>query len=158
MASSKRITKELKELSDTPPDNMDISLPDESDFHKWRIAIKGPDKTPYAGGTFVLILTLPPTYPFKPPLLSFQTKIYHPNVSNDDKGSMCLGLLRPEAWKPATKIADVLRFTMQLLHEPNPDDAVEQSIAAEYRDKRTDWEKQARDWTKKYAKLDERGK
>lgn len=65
---------------------------------------------------------------------------------------MCLGLLRPEAWKPATKIADVLRFALQLLTEPNPDDAVEQGIAKDYREKRGDWEKVAREWTGKYAK------
>ena len=106
------------------------------------------------GGVFTLDLTLPPNYPFKPPPLSFRTKIYHPNVSNDDKGSMCRGLLRPDARKPATKCADVLRFAQQLLVEPNAEDAVEQGIAAEYRDKKGEWEKTAREWTRKYARGD----
>jgi ubiquitin-protein ligase len=57
-------------------------------------------------------------------------------VSNDDKGSMCLGILRSDEWKPSSKIADVLRFANQLLVEPNPDDAVEQSIAHEYKEQR----------------------
>ena len=71
------------------------------------------------GGIFHLILTLPPEYPFKPPTLSFTTKIYHPNVSNDDKGSMCLGILRPENWKPSCKILAVLEMARGLLVEPN---------------------------------------
>jgi ubiquitin-protein ligase len=72
------------------------------------------------GGRFRLNLTLPDTYPFKPPVLSFATKIYHPNVSNDDKGSMCLGILRSDAWKPSCKIVAVLEMARGLLLEPNP--------------------------------------
>lgn len=64
---------------------------------------------------------------------------------------MCLGILKPEEWKPATKLMDVLYFTMNVVREPNPDDAVEANIAAEYKEKRSTWEKNARDWTKKYA-------
>ena len=98
-----------------------------------------------------MTLTLPVEYPFKPPTLTFTTKIYHPNVSNDGRGNMCLGLLRPDSWKPNSKIADVLRFALQLLHEPDPDDAIEQGIAAEYKERRGEWEKTAKHWTKEYA-------
>ena len=71
------------------------------------------------GGIFHLHLTLPSEYPFKPPTLNFTTKIYHPNVSNDDKGSMCLGILRAENWKPSCKILAVLEMARGLLVEPN---------------------------------------
>ena len=94
---------------------------------------------------------MPTDYPFKPPTISFQTKIYHPNVSNDDKGSMCLGILRPEEWKPATKLLDVLLFTQQVVREPNADDAVEQGIASEFKERRGEWEKTAKEWTRRYA-------
>lgn len=72
------------------------------------------------GGTFKLHMTLPTEYPFKPPVLSFKTKIYHPNVSNDDKGSMCLGILRSDNWKPSCKLKAVLEMARNLLVEPNP--------------------------------------
>ncbi len=84
--------------------------------------------------------------------MSFRTKIYHPNVSNDDKGSMCLGLLRAEEWKPPNKVVSVLRLIQTLLIEPNPDDAIEPSIANEYRENRKQFEKNAQDWVKRYAK------
>ena len=84
--------------------------------------------------------------------MSFRTKIYHPNVSNDDKGSMCLGLLRAEEWKPPNKVVSVLRLIQTLLIEPNPDDAIEPSIANEYRENRKEFEKNAKDWIKRYAK------
>jgi ubiquitin-protein ligase len=96
-------------------------------------------------------LTLPSAYPFKPPSISFVTKIYHPNVSNDDKGSMCLGMLKPDEWKPSSRIAAVLEFARQLLAEPMPDDAVEARIAEQYKNDRKRYEDVARDWTRRYA-------
>jgi ubiquitin-protein ligase len=118
------------------------------------------------GGAFDLFLVLPPQYPFRPPVLTFTTRIYHPNISTGPSGStapssgvstptdtgvMCLGMLKPEEWKPPTKIVAVLEFARQLLREPNPDDAVEGNIAEHLRSDRPGWEKQAREWTKKYA-------
>ena len=104
------------------------------------------------GGVFNLRLSLPNEYPFKPPTLSFKTKIYHPNVTNDDKGSMCLGMLRADEWKPSSKIDAVLIFAKGLLMEPQPDDAVEGSIAREYKENRKEFLKNAKTWTKQYAK------
>ena len=64
---------------------------------------------------------------------------------------MCLGMLRPDEWKPASKIAAVLAFARQLLVEPMPDDAVEGGIAKEFKDEPAKWAKTAKEWTKKYA-------
>jgi ubiquitin-protein ligase len=103
------------------------------------------------GGKFLLNLILPNAYPFKPPSVSFATKIYHPNVSNDDNGSMCLGMLKSDEWKPSTRIAAVLEFGRQLLSEPMPDDAVEARIAEQYKNDPKRYEEIARDWTRRYA-------
>ena len=111
-----------------------------------------PSLTHHSGGIFKLELFLPDDYPMTPPKIRFLTKIYHPNVSNDDKGSMCLGLLRADEWKPPNKVVSVLRLIQTLLIEPNPDDAIEPSIANEYRENRPGFEKSAKDWVKRYAK------
>ncbi|MCJ1480579.1 hypothetical protein MMC06_000734 [Schaereria dolodes] len=149
--SRKRIAKELSDITKSPPSGMIISLISESDIHKWQILMDGPDKSPYMGGQFTLHLVLPNDYPFKPPTLTFVTKIYHPNVTNDEKGSMCLGLLRPDQWKPSSRIQDVVIFARQLLSEPMPDDAVELSIANEYKVDKKEFVKKAKQWTKMYA-------
>ena len=65
---------------------------------------------------------------------------------------MCLGLLRPDQWKPNSKINTVLLFVRQILQEPQPDDAVEQTIAAEFKNDKKAFVKNAREWTKKHAK------
>jgi len=155
MAAQKRIGKEYADLIKSPPNGMIVALIDESDLHKWTITMDGPPGSPYAAGTFTLHLTLPTDYPFKPPTVNFITKIYHPNISNDsppNNGAMCLGMLKPDLWKPSTKISAVLEFARQLLKEPNPDDAVETKIAEQYKVDRAGWEKEAREWTKRYAK------
>jgi ubiquitin-conjugating enzyme E2 D/E len=103
------------------------------------------------GGHFKLDISFPNEYPFKPPVVSFRTKIYHPNVSNDDSGSMCLGLLRPDEWKPPNKVVAVLRLIQTLLIEPNPDDSIEPSIANEFKQNRPEFDKKAKEWVKQYA-------
>ncbi|KAL2043928.1 hypothetical protein N7G274_003448 [Stereocaulon virgatum] len=150
--AQKRIVKEYSELQKNPPLGMKISLPSEADMHQWQILIDGPKGSPYEGGVFTLQLSLPTEYPFKPPTLSFKTKIYHPNVTNDDKGSMCLGMLRADEWKPSSKIDAVLGFARRLLSEPQPDDAVEGGIAREFKENKKEFIKNAKAWTKQYAK------
>ncbi|MCJ1361089.1 hypothetical protein MMC16_000186 [Acarospora aff. strigata] len=147
----KRIAKELAEITKDPPEGITASLLSESDVYKWHIVLTGPENSPYAGGRFTLHLSLPPEYPFKPPTLSFLTKIYHPNISNDDKGSMCLGMLRSDEWKPSSKISAVLRFARQILVEPMPEDAVEGAIAEQFRRERAEFERVARSWVRLYA-------
>ena len=58
--------------------------------------------SPYAGGVFFLSIMFPTDYPFKPPKVSFTTKIYHPNINAN--GSICLDILRDQ-WSPALTIS-----------------------------------------------------
>lgn len=125
----------------------------------------------YQGAKFHIQITLPKEYPFKPPTLSFRTKVYHPNVTNDERGAMCLGILRADEWKPPNKIVDVLKLVRVILETPQPDDAVELGIAEEFKNSeysaisgvcgftrlmiktdRKSFDKTAKDWVNKYAK------
>lgn len=103
------------------------------------------------GGKFHIQITLPKEYPFKPPTLSFRTKIYHPNVSNDERGAMCLGMLKSDEWKPPNKISDVLKLVRTVLAAPQPDDAVEAGVAEEFKNNPAGFEKTAKLWVGKYA-------
>ncbi|OLN88072.1 Ubiquitin-conjugating enzyme E2-16 kDa 1 [Colletotrichum chlorophyti] len=149
--SSKRIAKELTEVTSSPPPGMTVALARDSDLHTWHVTLTGPENTPYAGGLFAVLIELPKDYPFKAPVVKFCTRIYHPNITNDSLGNICLGMLKPENWKPATKLAAVLEAVRSLLVEPQPDDPLEARIADEYKNNRAEFEKQAKQYVSRYA-------
>ncbi|ORY78478.1 ubiquitin-conjugating enzyme/RWD-like protein [Leucosporidium creatinivorum] len=147
-AASRRITKEYAELQAEWPPHV-VAQPDESNLLHWTGVITGPPTSSYKDGKFKIDITFPLEYPFKSPTVKFVTRIYHPNVTDD--GAICIGLLKAEAWKPSTKIDAVLRALVQLLEEPNPDDALVASIAEIYNTDRKQFTKNAQEWVKKYA-------
>ncbi|KAK4944295.1 hypothetical protein LTR66_014515 [Elasticomyces elasticus] len=151
--SNKRIAKgqELADITTNPPEGTKVKLADESNIFIWEVLLDGPEESVYAGGHFKLKLVLPTNYPFKPPVLSFETRIYHPNVTNDDKGSMCLGILRSDEWKPPNQIRAVLKMVRDILVTPDIDNAVEGAIAELYKSNRKWYDKQAKEWVAKYA-------
>ncbi|KXJ91676.1 ubiquitin-conjugating enzyme [Microdochium bolleyi] len=151
MASTKRITKELAECTESPPDGITVSCPNEGDIHNWTAVLAGPQGSAYQGGTFTLKIKLPADYPFKAPQVSFATRIYHPNVTNDQTGAICLSVLKSENWKPASRIKGVLEAVRQLLVEPNPDDPLEARIADEYRQQHDEFVKNAKTYVERYA-------
>ena len=139
----------------------------------------GPGDSPYSGGVFFVTIHFPPDYPFKPPKVQFQTKVYHPNINS--QGSICLDILK-EQWSPALTIskvrrrrrmalpaplhadvrsppphppagghAQVLLSICSLLTDPNPDDPLVPEIAHIYKTDRSRYEETAREWTRKYA-------
>lgn len=73
-------------------------------------------------------------------------------MTNDSAGNICISSLKPENWKPASKLSQVLEAVRQLLVEPNPDDPLEARIADEYRSQRDVFDKNARDYTDRFAK------
>lgn len=73
------------------------------------------------------------------------------NISSDEKGSMCLGMLRSDQWKPPNKISAVLLMVRELLREPSVEDAVEAGAAQLWREDRGEYVRTAREWVKKYA-------
>lgn len=114
--------------------------------------LAGPPSTPYEKGTFGVKIKLPAEYPFKAPEVTFHTRIYHPNVTNDAEGQICMPLLKSENWKPASKLAQVLVALRQLLAEPNPDDPLEDNIAQQFRDSPAEFQKQAKEYVERYAR------
>ena len=147
MATAQRITKELENLKADPPANCSAG-PIEDDIFHWQGTLMGPTDSPYEGGVFMMDIKFPADYPFKPPKVQFQTKVYHPNINS--QGSICLDILK-EQWSPALTLSKVLLSICSLLTDPNPDDPLVPEIAHIYKTDRSRYEETAREWTRKYA-------
>lgn len=145
--STTRLTKELYILNRDHKDEFSIS-PSKDDPLRWIVKIKGPDDSPYQRGIFFILIRFPTDYPFKPPTVSFTTKIYHPNISRD--GRIFVDML-DSRWSPAFTIDKVLMSINILLCEPNTDDPVEPEIAHVYKTDRAKYNRLAAEWTRKYA-------
>lgn len=114
--ASKRLNKELRDITADPPTGCSASMVGE-DIFSWRAFIEGPPESPYEGGVFELNLQFPTDYPFKPPKVHFVTKIYHCNINAT--GSICLDILR-EQWSPALNVGKILLSISSLHTRPTP--------------------------------------
>ncbi|CAF1237125.1 unnamed protein product [Adineta ricciae] len=118
------------------------------DMFNWIGSIRGPDGSPFQGGTFRLAIRFPTDFPFKPPRVHFTTRIYHPNIS--PQGDICLDILH-DKWSPVLTIRTVLLSLCSLLTDPNPEHGLDNDILQVYRTNKKMYEENAKEWTKKYA-------
>ena len=147
MSTAQRIAKELENLKADPPANCSAG-PLEDDIFHWQATLMGPLESPYEGGVFIMNIKFPGDYPFKPPKVTFETKIFHPNINSS--GGICLDILK-EQWSPALTISKVLLSICSLLCDPNPDDPLVPEIARLYKQDKDKYNRTAQLWTIQYA-------
>ena len=107
--AKKRILKEMRDLDKLPLSCAYASPVNEEDLFSWKGTIFGPSGSPYEGGVFFFNIFFPNDYPFKPPKISFLTKIFHPYISNQDGRMCCIHLeaadMLYDKWSPAFTIS-----------------------------------------------------
>ena len=116
--------------------------------------VAGPADSPYAGGVFKVVISVPPSYPFSPPSIRFVTRIFHPNICSQS-GAVCLSVLKPAPhgdWKPSLGIASLLVSIRALLSSPNAADGLDADATALYRRDRAAFVDRASRWTTHHAK------
>lgn len=80
---SRRIAKELADIhADSGSQILADPVGGDEDITHLRGSFPGPPGTPYEGGAYFIDIKIPTDYPFKPPVMKFETKIWHPNVSS----------------------------------------------------------------------------
>ena len=152
----RRLKKELKDSLSTSsphrmPDNCYAEPQNEDDYFVWTTLLVGPQNTPYQDGHFYIKFQFPQDYPFKPPKMQFQTKIYHPQIN--DKGGFCLsGGQDRDTWSPALTMMSLMGFIKDMLINPDPEFPMVPEIANLLNSNKQKYNQNATDWTLKYAK------
>ena len=144
----RRLLKERKDLMENPVEGIQAAPVSDTDMFNWRGSVVGPEGSPYEGGNFFLDIVFPAEYPFKPPKVTFSTKIFHPNVN--DNGGVCLDTLK-DNWTPSLTIGKVLMTVQQLMMDPNADSALVPEIGTMIRENPEAFRTKAKEWTKQYA-------
>jgi len=146
---NKRLKSELKGLLMDPPEGI-RACPLDNSLSYWQASIKGPPECPYEGGLFFLHLEIPKSYPMRPPIPKFVTRIFHPNVSYH--GDIGMDMLRHN-WSLALTIPKVLVSIQSLLTDPYCEISMEPEIAQLCDSDREEFDRIAREWTVKYAQM-----
>ena len=143
-----RIKKEYLDLQKEKNSNVLVKLVN-NDYRHWKGRIKGPIDTVYQGGVFDVDIIIPDEYPFKPPKMKFDTKIWHPNISSVT-GAICLDILKNE-WTPALTIRTALISLQALMCEPVPNDPQDAVVAKQYMSDIRLFNQTAKHWVEEYA-------
>jgi len=120
----------------------------EDDLFQWKATLLG-EEPYYGGGRFVVKVNFPVEYPFKPPMVTFETKVYHPGINSE--GQICLKELTGE-WQPAMFFYNLLTSIRDKLNHPSVEDPFVPDIAAILKENKKEFEATAKEWTEKFAK------
>mmetsp|Transcript_54247 Transcript_54247/g.140080 ORF Transcript_54247/g.140080 Transcript_54247/m.140080 type:complete len:188 (-) Transcript_54247:639-1202(-) len=142
------VAKELRKLCQDPPDGIKVILNDE-DVTDIQAEIRGPDSTPFEGGTYKVKLCLPTDYPHAPPKGYFLTRIFHPNISKT--GEICVNTLKKD-WKADLGIGHVLQVVRCLLINPFPESALNEEAGKLFMEEYEEYAKKARMYTEVHAR------
>ncbi|KAF6801199.1 ubiquitin-conjugating enzyme [Colletotrichum musicola] len=152
MATSKerRIAKELMDIrADKDSSGVYAAPIDENNLLHLKGSFPAPPDTPYAGGHFQVDIKIPDSYPFKSPIIKFDTKVWHPNISSQT-GAICLDTLG-SGWSPVQTIKTALLSLRMLLEFPNPKDPQDAEVAKMMNDNPEGFARKAHEWAVKHA-------
>jgi len=131
MNVTKRLQSELMSLMMSNSKDL-AAFPDADNLFKWSASIRGATGTVYEGLVYKLKFEFSSEYPYKAPLVRFETPCFHPNV--DNSGYICLDILK-ENWSAVYNVQTILLSIQSLLGEPNADSPLNQHAAQLWADR-----------------------
>ncbi|KAF2669423.1 putative ubiquitin conjugating enzyme [Microthyrium microscopicum] len=147
-ARAKRINKEILEAKKDTDSKIEIEVL-RDDLNNLRGRFPGPPDTPYEGGIYSVEIKIPSEYPFRPPKMKFETKVWHPNVSSVT-GAICLDTLS-SGWSPVLTVKSALMMLQSLLASPEPKDPQDAEVASMMIKHPKEFEHRAREWAVLHA-------
>jgi ubiquitin-conjugating enzyme E2 E len=148
-----RILTEMNLMAKEPPPGCSAGPINADELNQWYAVITGPPGTVYEGGMFELEIKFHASHPFKPPAVTFKTRIFHCNIFEKN---ICLDILKSQ-WSPALTIDKVLLSIVSLLQDPNPNDPLNREAAELYINDRAEYNRKAKEWVRLYASGEPRG-
>ena len=145
-SAMRQLMRQIQDLSSNPIEG--ITLKPVEQVTEIEAELKGPEDTPYAGGTFLISLSFGESYPEQPPKGTFKTKIFHPNVS--EKGEICVNALKRD-WNSSITVGHILSVIRCLLIEPNPESALNEEAGRLLLEEYQEFSKRARLYTNVHA-------
>ncbi|KAA6382305.1 MAG: putative ubiquitin-conjugating enzyme E2 E1 [Streblomastix strix] len=139
------------QIKTTPIPGFTFTVNETNIAEPWDVLVIGPAGKPYAGGKFHLNVAFPPEYPFKPPTISFKTKIYHINV-REPMEKICVDMLSDANWKPVQRTIEGIKAIFNLLSKPEPEHAGNDDAVKLFTENKAQYDAKALEWTKLYAK------
>lgn len=109
-----RLQNEFKRLQLMPPRYMFVDF-DGIDLSEWEVCMLGPINSPYEACLFHVHLSIGKSYPISPPVITFSSRIFHPNIS--DKGLVCPSLVNKD-WIHTMGIQDIMELLQDILTTP----------------------------------------
>ena len=126
------LAKQLRDVQANDDLGASIGLENDDDLFLWNIVFEGPEDSLYEGGYFKATLKFPSDYPNNPPVMTFISKMWHPNIYPD--GKVCISILHPpgtdqfnqqesaeERWRPILGVEAILMSVISMLNDPNID-------------------------------------
>jgi ubiquitin-protein ligase/Mg-chelatase subunit ChlD len=123
--------------------------PFAEDLGQWRVFLRGPLDTPYAGKWWYLTVTFPQTYPEEPPVFRFVSVPFHLNVSSE--GRICLNLIE-RGYVQSALVFEMIQFVKQLFLIPDEESPIQISKLALFRENRDEYDRLARESCRTEAK------
>ena len=110
-----RLMQDIKEIKEDSVLGVSCGQ-DGKDALQLKALIFGDFGTKYEHGTFRVTLNFSEDYPFTPPVVKFDSEIFHPNISKD--GNIDLDILKN--WLPSYSLTSILTSIKSILSEPYP--------------------------------------
>lgn len=133
--------------SSQPRTSYDIYV-SEADMSFWKVAMSGPEGSPYAEGTFMLYLDADEGYPTFAPKARFVTKIKHPNVN--PHGRICHSIFGRD-WTTDVGMTALLDTIYGLLFQPEHSDPVNTLSTLSYHYDEVEFSDEVREYVRKHA-------
>ena len=149
------LARQLRDVQQNDDLGASIGLENDDDLFLWNIVFEGPEDTLYEGGYFKATLKFPDDYPNNPPVMTFISKMWHPNIYPD--GKVCISILHPpgtdqfnqqesaeERWRPILGVEAILISVISMLNDPNIDSPANLDASVQFKSDKEGYNKKVR--------------